>query len=113
MVEQNTQLDLIFGALSDSTRRSMLLGLRAGEKSVGQLAEPFEMSFAGAAKHVQVLEKSGLIKRRKEGRAWYCSINENSFAAAQKWLQQYSEFWNSRLDTLTELIENEREKSID
>ncbi|MEL7496738.1 MAG: metalloregulator ArsR/SmtB family transcription factor [Planctomycetota bacterium] len=109
MVEQNIHLDTVFGALSDPTRRSMLAALRSGEQTVGQLAEPFEMSLAGAAKHVQVLERSKLIKRRKEGRTYFCSINEEAFIAAQQWLQQYSEFWNAKLDTLTDLLEQEQE----
>lgn len=113
MVEQKKELDLVFGALADPTRRGMLEALLGGERSVGQLAEPFEMSLAGAAKHVQVLEKSNLIKRRKEGRTWFCSINDEALHAAQQWLQQYSEFWNARLDKLTQLLEKEREVSND
>ena len=113
MVEQNIQLNTVFGALADPTRRSMLLSLRTGEQSVGQLAEPFEMSLAGASKHIQVLERSNLIRRRKEGRTYYCSINKEVFEAAQQWFEQYSEFWNSGLDTLTDLLEKERGESDD
>ena len=108
MVEQNIQLDAVFGALADPTRRGMLAALRTGEQSVSELAEPFDMSLAGAAKHVQVLEKSGLIRRRKDGRTWFCSINEDAFVAAHQWMQQYAEFWNSKLDALTKLLEQER-----
>lgn len=113
MVEQNIQLNTVFGALADPTRRSMLLALRSGELSVGQLAAPFEMSLAGAAKHVQVLERSNLITRRKEGRTYYCSINKEAFTAAQEWFEQYSEFWNTGLDKLTDLLQQEREESND
>ncbi len=111
MVEKEIPLDTVFGALADPTRRSMLVALRSGELSVGELAEPFEMSLAGASKHVQVLERSRLITRRKEGRTWYCSINQEALFAAQQWLLQYSEFWNGRLDKLTDLLEQEREDS--
>ncbi len=113
MVEQIEQLNAVFGALSDPTRRSMLDALRSGELSVGQLAAPFEMSLAGAAKHVQVLERSNLVQRRKEGRTYYCSLNQEAFLAAQQWFQRYSEFWNLRLDKLTELLEEEKENSDD
>lgn len=113
MVDQTTQLNAVFGALSDPTRRSMLAALRTGERSVGELAAPFEMSLAGAAKHVQVLERSNLIRRRKEGRTYFCSINQEAFTAAQEWFQEYSEFWNTRLDKLTQLLEQEREESDD
>lgn len=113
MVEQNIQLDSVFGALSDPTRRSMLVALRSGEQTVSELAAPFAMSLAGAAKHIQVLERSQLIKRRKEGRTFFCSINDEAFIAVQQWLQEYSEFWNTRLDTLTNLLEQEKENSDD
>ena len=113
MVEQQIQLDAVFGALSDPTRRRMLAALRSGEKSVVQLAEPFEMSLAGAAKHVQVLERSHLIRRRKQGRTWYCSINKDALLAAQDWIGQYSKFWNSNLDKLTSLLEQEKGESDD
>ena len=111
MVEQNVLLNSVFGALADPTRRSMLVALREGERSVVQLAEPFDMSLAGAAKHVQVLERSNLIMRRKQGRTWYCSLNKEAFQAARQWLNQYSEFWNSNLDKLTEILEQEKEES--
>lgn len=111
MVEQTYQLDALFRALADPTRRSMLIALRTGERSVGQLAEPFEISLAGASKHVQVLERSKLIQRRKVGRTWYCSINKDAILAAQKWIQEYSDFWNSNLDKLHSLLEQEQEES--
>lgn len=113
MVEQNSQLDLVFQALSDPTRRSMMHSLRSGERSVGELAEPFDMSLAGASKHVQVLQRAGLITRRKQGRTYFCAINAEVFQAAYQWFEEYSEFWNSRLDKLTELLENEKRKSDD
>ena len=109
MVEQQLHLDSVFGALSDPTRRSMLLALREGERSVGELAAPFDMSLAGAAKHVGVLERAKLISRRKQGRTYFCSINKEAFDAALDWFEQYSEFWNTNLDTLTALLQKERD----
>ena len=67
------RLDTIFHALSDATRRGMLANLALGEKSVGELAQPFAMSFAGASKHVKVLEEAGLIRREKSPREMYPS----------------------------------------
>ena len=113
MVEQNIELNTVFSALSDPTRRSMLLALRTGDRSVSELAKPFEMSLAGAAKHIQVLERSKLITRKKLGRTYYCSINKDAFDAAQEWFAQYAEFWNSKLDQLAELLEQEREETDD
>src|SRR5207249_4218862 len=77
MVER---LDATFHALADPTRRAMLANLARGERSIGELAEPFAMSFAGAAKHVKVLEEAGLVARRKVGRMQMCSLSPEPLA---------------------------------
>ena len=110
MVEQQADLDIVFRALSDPTRRAMLNELRGGERSVVQLATPFDITLAGAAKHVQVLDKAKLIKRVKRGRTHYCELNEGALRAAHEWLDQYSQFWNQRLDKLEELLNDERNR---
>ena len=104
MVEQ--RLDATFHALADPTRRGMLASLALGEKSVGELGEPFAMSFAGAAKHVKVLENAGLIERRKAGRKQICSLNPEPLQAAEDWLKQWEKFWSVRLDRLQALVEH-------
>src|SRR3954471_18533991 len=98
MVEN--RLDTVFHALADPTRRGMLANLALGEKSVGELGEPFRMSFAGAAKHVKVLESAGLIERRKSGRKQICALKAERLAEAQDWLRQWEKFWTVRLDRL-------------
>src|SRR5258708_30417303 len=108
MVEN--RLDATFQALSDPTRRGMLANLALGEKSVGELGEPFAMSFAGAAKHVKVLEGAGLIERRKAGRKQICTLKAEPLAEAEHWLRQWEKFWNVRLDRLQALIENGKHK---
>lgn len=110
MVEQYVDLDLVFRALGDPTRRAMLDELQGGERSVVELAKPFEISLAGAAKHVQVLHKADLITRTKRGRTHFCSLNEGSLKAAHAWLEQYSQFWNQRLDKLEEILADERDR---
>lgn len=97
MVEQ---LDSTFHALSDPTRRGMLATLKLGEKSIGDLARPYAMSFAGASKHVQVLERAGLVTRRKAGRSQICRLEPAPLAEAEAWLQQWAVFWTTRLDNL-------------
>ena len=82
----------------------MLANLALGEKSIGALAEPFAMSFAGAAKHVKVLEEAGLVARRKAGRAQICSLRPAPMAEADAWLKQWEKFWTVRLDRLEALI---------
>jgi DNA-binding transcriptional ArsR family regulator len=103
MVEN--RLDATFHALADPTRRGMLANLALGEKSIGELGEPFAMSFAGAAKHVKVLEGAGLIDRRKQGRKQICTLKAEPLAEAEKWLRQWEKFWNVRLDRLQALVE--------
>lgn len=109
----DNRLDLTFHALSDPTRRGMLANLALGEKSVGELGDPFAMSFAGAAKHVKVLENAGLIDRRKDGRRQICTLKAGPLAEAEEWLRQWERFWNARLDDLEAAIacHNEGEKS--
>ena len=108
MVEQ--RLDTTFHALADPTRRGMLASLALGDKSVGELGEPFAMSFAGAAKHVKVLESAGLIERRRAGRKQICSLNPEPLKAAEDWLKQWEKFWSGRLDRLQALVENHPEE---
>ena len=106
MVER---LDLTFAALADPTRRAMLASLATGERSVGDLAAPHAMSFAGAAKHVGVLERAGLIERRKAGRQQLCRLKADRLAEADQWLRQWESFWTASLDRLAAIIvENEQ-----
>ena len=98
------RLDATFHALSDPTRRGMLAHLSLGEKSIGDLAEPFAMTFAGAAKHVKVLEGAGLVARRKVGRSYLCALKPDPLAEAEQWLKQWEKFWTVRLDALEALI---------
>lgn len=101
MVEQRAALlDSIFSALSDPTRRAMLRQLAGGTRTVGELAEPFDMSFAAAAKHVKVLEEAGLLSRTIEGRSHRCRIEARPLAEADRWLAYYQRFWSLRLDDL-------------
>ena len=97
----------IFHALSDPTRRRMLLELASGERTVGQLAEPFAMSLAAASKHIKVLESAGLIQREVRGRAHVCRLDPGPLASAHEWLTFYERFWTARLDILDRLLREE------
>jgi DNA-binding transcriptional ArsR family regulator len=108
MVEN--RLDTVFHALADPTRRGMLANLALGEKSIGALAEPYAMSFAGASKHVKVLEGAGLVARRKVGRMHLCTLRAEPLAEAEQWLKQWEKFWTVRLDRLAALVEQDRKK---
>ena len=108
MVEN--RLDVTFQALADPTRRGMLASLALGEKSIGELGDPFAMSFAGAAKHVKVLESAGLIERRKSGRKQICTLRAEPLAEAERWLRQWEKFWTVRLDRLQAIIDAEKQE---
>lgn len=108
MVEQNPAvLDQVLRALADPTRRDMLRRLAAHERSVGELAEPLDMSLAAASKHIQVLERAGLVEREIQGRVHLCRLSPEPLAHVAEWLRFYERFWNKRLDALQALLEAE------
>lgn len=109
MVELTTpQLDAVFHALGDTTRRQMLRELAQADRSVGELAAPFAISLAAASKHVKALENAGLIRREVRGRTHVCHLNPGPLASANEWLRYYEAFWTVRLDVLEALLEQER-----
>lgn len=97
-------LDAVFRALADPTRRDMLRSLAQGDQTIGELAAPLLMSFAGASKHVQALERAGLIRRTIHGRTHVCSLNPEPMAEAMEWLRFYEQFWAGRLDALASAL---------
>jgi DNA-binding transcriptional ArsR family regulator len=105
MVElQVAHLNTVFHALGDATRRQMLRELSEGERTVGQLAEPFAISLAAASKHIKVLENAGLIRREVRGRTHLCRLDPGPLASAQEWLNFYERFWTGHLDVLERLL---------
>jgi len=113
MVELETpQLDSVFHALGDATRRQMLRDLADGERTVGQLAQPFSISLAAASKHIKALENAGLIRREVRGRTHLCRLEPGPLASAHQWLNYYERYWSDRLDRLEQLLlEEDAEKS--
>ena len=107
VLDASPELDAVFRSLSDPTRRSMLRMLADGERSVGELAQPFAMSFAGASKHVKVLEDAGLVRRTIRGRIHSCNLVPARLAEADKWFDFYSRFWSARLDDLEDALRTE------
>ncbi len=107
------RLDTTFHALADPTRRGMLASLALGEKSIGELGEPFRMTFAGAAKHVKVLENAGLIERRRAGRRQICTLKAKPLEEAERWLRQWEKFWTARLDRLEAAIAQDNKERPD
>jgi DNA-binding transcriptional ArsR family regulator len=111
MVElEAQQLDTVFHALGDATRRRMLRELVGGERTISQLAEPFAMSLAAASKHIKALEYAGLIRREVRGRTHLCRLDPGPLASAHQWLGFYERFWTERLDVLEQLLRNDDER---
>ena len=108
---QYHSLDATFSALADPTRRAILLRLADGEASVSELAAPFDMSLPAISKHLTVLEKAGLLNRRKEGRVHHISLAAKPMQEAAQWLDFYEQFWSERLDALDDLLREQEDDS--
>jgi DNA-binding transcriptional ArsR family regulator len=107
-------LDATFAALADPTRRAILARLAAGEASVNELAEPFDMSQPAISKHLKVLERAGLITRGRDAQRRPCRLEARPFADAHEWLENYRQFWEQsfqRLDGLLEDMKAQQAKS--
>ena len=94
------RLDLVFGALSNRTRRSMLARLGRAPAKISDLVEPFDMSFPAASKHLRVLERAGLVRREIDGRVHLCSLDTAPLHGAEAWLMHYRAFWDETLEAL-------------
>ncbi len=102
---QATELDLLFYALSDATRRKILALVGERAHTVTELAEPFKMSLAAVSKHIKILERAKLLVRRRFGRVHSCTLDPTRLKTAEDCLKYYTQFWNQRLDHLTEQLE--------
>ncbi|MGY3233979.1 MULTISPECIES: ArsR/SmtB family transcription factor [unclassified Bradyrhizobium] len=98
MANQTSQLDQVFAALADPTRRAIVMRLCAGEASVGELAGPFDMALPSLMKHIHVLETCGLVLSEKEGRVRTCRLSPDALLSAEDWFQHQRAIWEARLD---------------
>ena len=99
------QLDSIFSALADPTRRAMLARLATGEASVSELAVPFEMSQPAISKHIKVLERAGLIVKTRDGQRRPCRLQVDTLAAAEDWIEGYRRIWEANFARLDSLLD--------
>lgn len=112
MLNQHTDLDLMFQALADPTRRAMIDRLSRGPASVSELAKPFDMSLPAVVQHLQALENSGLVSSQKVGRVRTVQIQPDALSLAEQWINDRRTMWVKRLDRLGDLLaetENEPE----
>jgi DNA-binding transcriptional ArsR family regulator len=98
------KLDRMFQALADPTRRAMVERLARAPASVSELAEPFAMSLPAVVQHLQVLEASGLVLTKKQGRVRTCRIDEKALSLAEQWINERRVLWQRRLDRLGEYL---------
>lgn len=104
------RLSATFAALADPTRRAILKRLATGEKSVTELAKPFEMTLPAISKHLKVLEKAGLIRRSREAQWRPCRLHAAALKNASDWIGKYRQFWEERLDRLGDYLEDLQSK---
>ena len=107
---QLAKLDRIFAALADPTRRAILKRLTVGEATVGELAKPFAMSRPAISKHLNVLERAGVVRRQADGRVNRCRFDGTSLLDAYAWMEHYRQFWENQLDALTLYLEKENDR---
>jgi DNA-binding transcriptional ArsR family regulator len=100
-----SQLDAVFSALSDPTRRAMLERLSLGEVSVGEIAKPFQISLPAVSKHLNVLEDAGLLAREREGRIIKLHLDPVPLISTAVWIDEYRSLWETQLDSLSTYIE--------
>ena len=106
MVESSVaELDFVFHALSDATRRAILRDVTLEAKTVGEIAEPYSISLAAVSKHLQVLERAELIWREKKGNYRMVRLNADALRGAQAWLSYYENFWTGQLNALQSYLE--------
>ncbi len=103
------ELDALFGALADRTRRHVLQSLAEGEANVTELAQQHDMSLPGFMKHLRVLQDAGLIARTKEGRVVSCELSAAPMQHAAAWMSKYEKFWNDKLDSLARYLYQQEE----
>lgn len=107
------QLDAIFAALADPTRRAILMRLAQGEATVTELAEPFDISLPAISKHLKVLERAGLVTRGKEAQFRPVRLEVDRLKGAYEWLERYSAMWEERFDRLDTLLQEIKQEAND
>ncbi|MDR3388846.1 MAG: metalloregulator ArsR/SmtB family transcription factor [Rudaea sp.] len=108
-----TTLDLAFTALADPTRRRIIARLSRGDARVGDLAQPFAMSLNAVSKHIKLLERAGLVHRRRVGREHFLRLRPAPLRAVTQWAARYERFWAERLDALGQFLASTADQGAD
>ena len=105
MVNDTSSLDLVFGALSDPTRRGILERLARGDTNVGTLAAPYDVSAPAVSRHLRVLERAGLIRRKRHGREHRIRVDPRPIEEARGWIAAYATYWKKQFDAVDAYLE--------
>jgi DNA-binding transcriptional ArsR family regulator len=105
-----TSLDQTFAALADPTRRAIIARLTRGEATVGELAEPFEISLPAISRHLKVLEEACLISNERRGKHRLCRLRREPLTGAAEWIDFHRNFWSGSLDRLDARLKQTKEK---
>jgi DNA-binding transcriptional ArsR family regulator len=111
VVQYSAQLDRVFGALADPTRRAVLARLGRGTASVGDLASAFPMTLPSFMKHIRTLEASGLVRTSKSGRVRHCQLNRDRLGLVEDWLADQRGMWEDRTDRLEQFLTTPKDHS--
>jgi DNA-binding transcriptional ArsR family regulator len=112
MAQYSAQLDGVFQALADPTRRAVLGRLATGPASIGELAAPFDMALPSFMKHIRYLENAGWIRTRKKGRVRTCTLERGSFDLVESWLDEQRSIWEGRTDRLEHFVTTANDKEV-
>lgn len=112
-IASDENLDAVFAALGNSTRRALVTRLGAGDATISELAEPFDMTLAAVSKHLLVLERAGLVVRTRRGKARHCRLDANAFETAEEWLDSRRQMWECTLDAFADYVEGRHEEDGD
>jgi DNA-binding transcriptional ArsR family regulator len=107
-------LDTTFAALADPTRRAIVARLHEADPSrgvtVGELAEPFDISLPAISKHLRVLERAGMLDQQRDGRVRHCRLDPKPISEAAQWIEHHRQFWNHQLDALADFMEQSNQE---
>ena len=110
---ENPSLNLSFAALSDATRRGIIVELGRGDASITRLADEFQMTLTGMKKHIQVLERAGLVVTQKVGRVRTCQLGKRGLKAEAEWIEAHRKLFEARFDALDEIINELKQEGSD
>jgi DNA-binding transcriptional ArsR family regulator len=105
MVKYSKDLDSVFAALADPTRRAIVDRLAQGDSTVTELAQPFDMSLPAVSKHLKYLERAGLLVREVDGRVHHCRLRPDPLQQAALWMNRYRHFWEGQFEALAQYLE--------